>query len=203
MHRSSVNNDVMSTRDAAQVLGVALRTIQLWVESGVLPAWKTAGGHRRISRAAVARLAEVRRGAVTPAEVGPFRVLVVEDDLAQLRLYTLMIEGWDLPITLDTATNGFEGLVKLGQRRPHLLITDLMMPGMDGFQMVAALQDLVPPMPMDHVVVVTALGPDDVAARGGLPQAVRTYTKPLAFAVLEQLLRQRLATSGKSAAAGS
>jgi hypothetical protein len=53
------------------------------------------------------------------------------------------------------------------------------------------------------VVVVTALGPDDVAARGGLPQAVRTYTKPLAFAVLEQLLRQRLATSGKSAAAGS
>jgi excisionase family DNA binding protein len=201
MHRSSVNDDVMSTRDAAQVLGVALRTIQLWVEGGVLPAWKTAGGHRRISRAAVEQLADSRRGAVTPIEKGPLRLLVVEDDPAQLRLYTLMVEGWDMPIALETACNGFEGLVKLGQRRPHLLITDLMMPGMDGFQMVASLQALSPPMPMGDVVVVSALSPADVAARGGLPAQVRLYTKPLAFAVLEGLLRARLPSLGETATA--
>lgn len=196
MHRSSVNDDVMSTRDAAQVLGVALRTVQLWVESGVLPAWKTAGGHRRISRVAVENLANSRRGAVTPSEKGPLRLLVVEDNPIQLRLYALMLEGWDLPIAMETATNGFEGLVKLGQRRPHLLITDLMMPGMDGFQMLASLQALTPPMPMSDVVVVTALGPADVAARGGLPERVRLFTKPLAFAALENLLRERLAMLG-------
>ena len=52
MRKSATNDDVLSTREAAEQLGVALRTVQLWVEAGVLPAWKTAGGHRRISRVA-------------------------------------------------------------------------------------------------------------------------------------------------------
>lgn len=48
--------DVCSTREVAQLLGVSLRTIQLWVDSGILEAWKTAGGHRRITRESVIRL---------------------------------------------------------------------------------------------------------------------------------------------------
>ncbi|MFY8043989.1 MAG: MerR family transcriptional regulator, partial [Rhodoferax sp.] len=46
----------MTTREVGEALGVAVRTVQLWVESGVLPAWRTAGGHRRIARAAVDKL---------------------------------------------------------------------------------------------------------------------------------------------------
>lgn len=48
--------EFLTTREASKLLGVALTTIQLWVETGVLPAWKTAGGHRRISRQAVDKL---------------------------------------------------------------------------------------------------------------------------------------------------
>jgi excisionase family DNA binding protein len=40
--------DVCSTREAADRLGVSLRTVQLWSEAGLLRAWKTPGGHRRI-----------------------------------------------------------------------------------------------------------------------------------------------------------
>lgn len=47
---------VYSTREASELLGVSLRTVQLWVDSGVLQAWKTAGGHRRISSASVEAL---------------------------------------------------------------------------------------------------------------------------------------------------
>jgi len=39
---------VVSTTEAARQLGVSVRTVQLWVESGRLMAWKTAGNHRRI-----------------------------------------------------------------------------------------------------------------------------------------------------------
>ena len=55
MRKTPANDDLMTTREAGEVLGVAVRTVQLWVESGVLPAWRTAGGHRRIARSAVDR----------------------------------------------------------------------------------------------------------------------------------------------------
>lgn len=42
-----------STRDVAQVLGMAVRSVQLMVDRGELQAWKTPGGHRRIARASV------------------------------------------------------------------------------------------------------------------------------------------------------
>lgn len=45
-----------STTEAAQSLGVSTRTIQLWVDSGVLAAWKTAGGHRRVFIESVEKL---------------------------------------------------------------------------------------------------------------------------------------------------
>lgn len=48
-------SDTFTTREAASRLGVSLRTVQLWTESGVLDAWKTPGGHPRVLNAAVDR----------------------------------------------------------------------------------------------------------------------------------------------------
>lgn len=50
--------DILTTANAAELLGVSIRTAQLWVESGQLPSWKTPGGHRRIPRQAVLDLIE-------------------------------------------------------------------------------------------------------------------------------------------------
>ena len=140
MRKSAINDDVLSTREAAEKLGVALRTVQLWVESGVLPAWKTAGGHRRISRVAVERLIGERSSALSgvPARGSEpvstrLRVMVVEDDPETLRLFNMVINGWDLPVDVMPAANGFEALLSMGQHCPDLLLTDLNMPGMDGF----------------------------------------------------------------------
>ena len=44
-----------TTIDAAQLLGLAVRSVQLMVDRGELDAWKTPGGHRRISRVSVER----------------------------------------------------------------------------------------------------------------------------------------------------
>lgn len=209
MRQTPTNDDVISTREAAERLGVALRTVQLWVESGVLPAWKTAGGHRRIARGAVEKLLAERQAAINlpararvaetapaaaaarPAD-GRFRMLVVEDEPDLLRLFTLMIEGWDLPIALTTASNGFEALLRIGEQRPDLLVTDLNMPGMDGFRMIRSLRGAGSGFADLEVVVVTALGAQDIEDRGGLPEGVRVFTKPVPFSELERLVRQRL-----------
>jgi excisionase family DNA binding protein len=208
MRQTPTNDDVISTREAAERLGVALRTVQLWVESGVLPAWKTAGGHRRIARGAVEKLLAERQAAISvpargragdgaaPAAVrhddGRFRLLVVEDEPDLLRLFKLMIEGWGLPIALTTASNGFEALLRIGEQRPDLLVTDLNMPGMDGFRMIRALRAPGGGLADLELVVVTALGAQDIEDRGGLPEGVRVFPKPVPFAELERLVRQRL-----------
>lgn len=203
MRKSATNNDVLSTREAAERLGVALRTVQLWVEGGVLPAWKTAGGHRRISRAAVERLIEERRSALhgsgeaapSPSPGSPeprLRLLVVEDEPQQRALLKLMVERWDLPVELSTAEDGFEALLRMGQSCPDVLITDLKMPGMDGFRMVSALRAMGQAYGEMEIVVLTALGPEEIAARGGLPAGVRVFFKPVPMDELEQLVRDRL-----------
>lgn len=56
--QASPNDDdpILTTREAARLLGVAVSTAQIWMESGALPAWKTPGGHRRAHLSAVQRL---------------------------------------------------------------------------------------------------------------------------------------------------
>jgi len=203
MRKSATNEDVLSTREAAERLGVALRTVQLWVESGVLPAWKTAGGHRRISRIAVERLIGERRAALsgdgaTPDVAPPtadhrLRVMVVEDEPELLRLFTMVIAGWELPVDVTPASNGFEALLRMGEHCPDLLVTDLNMPGMDGFKMITSLRGVGRSYDDLEIVVVTALTPEDIAARGGLPAGVRVFHKPVPFDELETLVRDRVA----------
>lgn len=199
MRKSAANADVLSTREAAERLGVALRTVQLWVEGGVLPAWKTAGGHRRISRSAVEKLIAERAQALhrdegrapPPRALGgrAGHVLVVEDDPQLLELYALMIEGWGLDLEVTTAGDGFEALLRIGDRCPDLLLTDLRMPGMDGFRMIRALREHRPDSATPRIVVVTALDDAEVAANGGLPADVTLFGKPVDFNQLEALLR--------------
>lgn len=192
-----MESDLCTTREAAQRLGVSLRTVQLWVESGVLRAWKTAGGHRRIQVTSVDEILKQRRaalgGAQAPADAAPpFTLVVVEDDPDLLKLYRLQVSSWKLPLRLVTATNGFEGLVRIGETQPQLLISDLNMPGMDGFRMIRSLRASADYKDME-IVAVTALGQAEIADRGGLPEDVKVMTKPVPFSELERLVRARLA----------
>lgn len=191
-------SDLLSTREASDLLGISLRTAQLWVESGVLRAWKTAGGHRRILRSSVDAVLAERRSAIGEAppstapeserQQRPFRLLVVEDEPDLLKLYRLTIASWDLPLQLVTADNGFEGLMRVGEARPDLLITDLNMPGIDGFRMIRTLC-ADPSSATMELIAVTALGAGEIADRGGLPPQVTVMTKPVPFDRLEQRVR--------------
>jgi len=196
---SSKDSEFCSTREAAARLGVSLRTAQLWVESGVLRAWKTAGGHRRILKRSVDTILEERQRAIEyPMATGEFRILVVEDDLDLLKLYRLHITGWGLPVMLTTATNGFEGLIRIGEAKPDILVADLNMPGIDGFRMIRTLSANPDFRDMD-IVVVTALGKNEIADRGGLPKNVRIFVKPAPFSTLEELVRDSIGRRSSTA----
>ena len=179
----------LSTREAADVLGISLRTAQLWVESGVLLAWKTSGGHRRILRKSVdALLTERARQASFPANQagskGAFKMVIVEDDQDLLRLIELALSDLSQNIEVRSAKDGFAGLVLIGQFLPDLVIADLNMPGMDGFRMINSLigSEFAP----SQIIVSTALSPADIEQRGGLPETVEILQKPYSLEILEQ-----------------
>lgn len=181
-----------TTREAAEMLGVSLRTVQLWAESGLIEAWKTEGGHRRISRASVQRLLQggnypLPKLAAPEQRFERLKILVVEDDNVLLKLYKTVITSWNLPIDLITAGNGVEGLIRVGRDTPDLMITDLSMPGMDGFELIRSLATSSFREGME-IVAVTGLDAAEVVARGGLPDGVRQFPKPVPFAELRAIV---------------
>lgn len=198
-------SEFVSTREAAELLGVAVRTVQLWVESGALRAWKTAGGHRRIPRESVDAMLAARSTALAASPVTapvsapaappsrPLRILVVEDDPALRMLFEMTLSAWKLPLQVDVAENGFAALLKMGEAPPDLLITDLNMPGMDGFTMIRHLRQTASWQNLP-IVVVSALGQREIAARGGLPADIPYFGKPVPFDRIEFIVRAQLAS---------
>lgn len=194
-------DDICTSRKAAELLGVSARTVQLWADAGVVASWKTPGGHRRFSLSDVRKLAQElmagqgpvlsaasgESGVVELAEEKPLPVLVVEDEATLLRLYELTLKGWQLPIDLHLADNGYSGLLTIGQIEPRLLILDLNLPNIDGFQMISALKHSGVLERME-LMVISALAPEEVLA--GMPVGVdcQVLPKPVPF----DLIRHRL-----------
>lgn len=197
----SRNREFCTTREAADRLSVSLRTAQLWVDSGILEAWKTEGGHRRISVLSVERLMHtpsptIPQPGTSVADSGRLKILVAEDDNVLIKLYRARIATWGLPVDVTTASNGYEALVLVGREQPDLMISDLLMPGMDGFQMVRTLTASSFREGME-IVVVTGMDAEEISARGGLPPGVRILTKPVPFAELKILAESLIARRAK------
>ncbi len=193
------DSEFLTTREAAKRLGVSLGTVQHMVESGALEAWKTLGGHRRIPVAALeAHLG--RRRASIPSTIdtsGRLDLLIAEDDATLQNLYQLTIERWEMPINLRIVNNGFDGLVQVGQRTPDVLISDLMMPGMDGFQMIRRLRENPELAHMD-ILVVSAIDKDEVLAHEDFPSNITVFSKPIPFHEIKGFLLGRISARNRA-----
>lgn len=191
-----------STRKAADMLSVCLGTVQNMVESGVLEAWRTVGGHRRILVKSVQDYIELRdRGISTPpAAPSPsaavsnqqtLSILLADDDPVTRKMISKALESWQMPVSIEMVDNGFEGLLRLGQKIPDLLLTDLRMPGMDGFQMIKTLR-ADPRFSSMDIVAITGLSVDEIAREGGLPPDISIFTKPISLEVLRGFLQAKI-----------
>jgi excisionase family DNA binding protein len=194
-HNKLTPKTFCTTQEAAKLLSVSLRTAQLWVESGLLEAWKTDGGHRRISRQSIESLLAKTSGnsalqAVVESQSekrleqkkqsDELTVLVVEDEPALRRLYEIKLRGWQLPIKVISADDGYEALILIGKNKPDLLITDLHMPGMDGFRMINTICSMSELSDVE-IVVVSGLDAAEIARRGDIPKGIPILPKPIPF----------------------
>jgi excisionase family DNA binding protein len=129
--------DWLTLGQAAKYLGVAQSTIRKWSDLGRVPAFYTPGGHRRYRRGDLDAFLE-RSGPGTRGRGGPV-VLVVDDDAAVRELVraNLEAEGY----SVREAASAGEGLAALEQEAPDLVLLDVMMPEVDGWEMLRRVQE--------------------------------------------------------------
>jgi DNA-binding NtrC family response regulator len=119
-----------------------------------------------------------------PAETGE-RVLVVEDDPATRVGLTELIRTWGF--FADSAEDGEEALGKVTEFRPSIIVTDVVMPRMDGHALLKALREQDPDI---SVVLLTALGSVDSAVEAMKDGACDYLTKPVDTRRLRVLLQK-------------
>jgi len=184
------DKEFYTTIQAAKLLGVSVRTVQLWVENGSLDAWKTAGGHRRIVASSVDDYIHANQ-TTSSGSSNKMRVLVVEDNPTVSKFYEAAIKSWNKSIDVVTKKDGFDGLVEIGKQVPDLLISDIYMPGMDGLQMIRSLykSEL---LPIERIIVISGLSQESISERGGIPSGIDFFAKPIDVGLLKTAVFNKL-----------
>ena len=142
------NDEFLTVNEAAQILRVSATTVRNWAADGRLEEQRTAGGHRRFRASEVQRLARTVMPNAKPA------VLVIDDD-PSIR-YVLREAFTAVGFDVAEAESGLLGLDSLDQSPPSLVLLDIMMPGIDGFQVMKYLSQFGVKVP---VLAMSALGP--------------------------------------------
>lgn len=200
--------EVCTTQRAAEILGISVTSVQQLVEAGVIEAWKTKGGHRRIPLAAVqaykggATGQETRAGRMRPAEGTPVSILVIEDIPLQRALYDKQISSWALQADLRFCENGYQALIEIARHKPDILLADIVMEGMDGYEVIRTI--MADPQLADmHIAMLSSLSTEDLAERGGVPPGVVFFSKPVNYDELRGYLRACCADHARRASGNS
>ena len=207
---STAPSDHYSTLEVARLLGMAVRSVQMMVDRGELEAWKTPGGHRRISRESVQRWREARRaglprGTVAGGGAGSGhaqRVLLIEDSKHFQNLVTLLLKQGFPGVDLHVADDGITGLAMVGQLQPEVLIVDILLPGIDGAALITSLRSH-PQFSRMRLIVVTSLDETQRAPYAFALQGVPVVHKPQMVMELPPLLQAALAPTAPPGAAAA
>ncbi|HLX31382.1 MAG TPA: response regulator [Gaiellaceae bacterium] len=121
---------------AARFLGVAQSTIRKWSDHGRVPTFYTPGGHRRYRRGDLE--AFLARSGPGRQQMGPPVLLIDDDDrMRELIRLELEREGYDV----QDAASAEDGMASIEARRPDLVLLDVMMPHVDGWEMLRRIQE--------------------------------------------------------------
>jgi excisionase family DNA binding protein len=130
--------DWLTLGQAAKYLGMAQSTVRKWSDTRRLRTFYTPGGHRRYRRSDLDAFLS-RGGATAPSRAEGRRLILIVDDDDQVREFirvNLEMEGY----VVREAASAEEGLAAIDEQSPDLILLDVMMPQVDGWEMLRRLQ---------------------------------------------------------------
>ena len=188
---------VFTTFETAKLCHVSPLSIINWVNAGRLPAFRTPGGHRRIRREDLIRFMR-ETGIPLPDELregsGRPKVLVVDDEASIREVLAEHLTTRGTPYEAMAASDGFEAGRLMATFRPDVVLLDLRMPGLDGFQVCRTIK-ADPETSSTIVVAMTGYFSPETESRILECGAVRCFAKPVEpstlSAFIDSVLEQR------------
>src|SRR5436189_5551842 len=117
------------------------------------------------------------------------RILVVDDEQATREVFAELLQHWGYEV--DQTADGHEALKLAAERHPDVIVSDLVMPKLDGLQLVRALREELPDTP---VVIITGRGTIDAAVEAIREGVFDFVEKPLDPARLRVIVQRALET---------
>ena len=182
----------LTTGDVARACEVSSASVKKWIAQAKLRAIRTPGRHFRIT---VEEFQRFRAAYGFPLEPQTARrILVVDDSPLVVDFIVDALRDLQPGSKLESACNGYEGLLKVGSFGPDLLVLDLRMPGLDGLEVCRRVK-ANPATRATRILVITAFvdeGTAEEARRAGADGFLR---KPLRLddltAEVERLIHAR------------
>jgi excisionase family DNA binding protein len=146
---------LLTSHEVGVLLQLNASTVVKWVNDGILPAYRTAGGHRRIRSADLLTFLK-EQGMFIPKQLrgaGPRKVFMVDDDKAYLQSMQRGMRNHKDKVDLTIIDNGIEALLRLGSERPDALVLDVNMPNLDGIEVLKRVKENETTKGIDVVVI--------------------------------------------------
>ena len=132
---------MLSTFAIAKMLYVDPGSVANWIDQEMLPAHRTPGGHRRVDVDDLVRFLRVHKMPI-PKELAAAspKVVVVDDEVAVTRMISRAIKAAHPEYEVIEANDGFRAGAVVASQNPDVVILDLRMPGMDGFEVCSQIK---------------------------------------------------------------
>ena len=141
------SDQVFTVNQASGYCRVSPQTIVNWIDAGKLEAYRTAGGHRRIMKTVLDEFLKAHNMPsfdesldLEEEDREMKRILIVDDDAVIVETITAGLEEDEHGYEVISASDGFEGGLQVSHFKPDLLILDIMMPDIDGYEVCRKLK---------------------------------------------------------------
>lgn len=188
--------DIFTVFTASQFCNVSTKTIINWIESGHIEAYKTVGGHRRIKKDALEAFMR-KQGIPIPENApgnGRKRILVVDDDPIIVETIVQSLEEDEHDYEVISAGDGFEAGLQVSHFKPHILILDIMMPDIKGFEVCKKIKSS-PDTAGTKIIVLSAYLDEEKFAKMKEYGADICFSKPLPLGQLKAEVARLLGAS--------
>jgi len=174
------NRDAYGTVEIARMLGVSPTTAVNWIRAGRMPAYRTPGGHRRVRRDDLIKFVRENGFPMPPGlDSSTLRVLIIDDDPGVREMLAEAFVELSPPgeVEVTTAADGTTGLIEVGRFKPNVLVLDILLPGIDGFEVLRRLKEHTEIRP--RVLAISGSRDPEVGPTAIRAGAVKFFPKPL------------------------